>query len=120
MTGFQSLTSKQPIGFSNRIKLTLTSDDLDLLKVCVMDFVVMTQNCLASAHMVINGIIVHCDPQVLSIGRQDVVRQNGRGVDDSVYMTLKRGAFVEPGGLPVMPVLDADVAGVTALKVRHV
>lgn len=49
-----------------------------------------------------------------------MVRQNGRGLDDSVYMTLQRGAFVEPGGLSVMPVLDADVAGVTALKVRHV
>lgn len=57
-------------------------------------------------------------PQILGIGRQDVVRQNGFGLDDSVWITIKENAFYDTFQLPCLPVFDADILGANVLKVR--
>lgn len=48
-----------------------------------------------------------------------MVRSNGYGLDDSVWLTLALGAFHDAMGLPVQPVLDKDVQAAHVLKVRQ-
>lgn len=56
---------------------------------------------------------------MLGLGRQDVIRSNGWGLDDSVWLSMEAGAFHDAMGLPVLPVLDASVMGVQVIKVSE-
>jgi hypothetical protein len=56
--------------------------------------------------------------QVLGLGRRDVIREGGFGLDDSVWITVDRGAFVDGMHLPSAPVLDGAIKGATVMKVR--
>ena len=55
--------------------------------------------------------------KVHGLGKTDVVRSNGHGLFNSVYLTLSSGAFYDTNGNAVLPVLDEDIWNVTAMKV---
>jgi len=55
--------------------------------------------------------------KVNGLGKYDVVRSNGHGVYNSIYITIAKGSFKDFTGNPVLPVLDEDILGVRAEKV---
>jgi len=54
----------------------------------------------------------------LGIGKYDKVRENGIGLDDSVWITMSAGALADRTGLPSLPVLDGNIKDVTPMKVH--
>jgi hypothetical protein len=55
--------------------------------------------------------------QVKGVGRRDVVRSHGVGVDDSAYISIAQGAFLDAMLLPNVPVLDAGILDAKVIKV---
>ena len=55
--------------------------------------------------------------KVNGLGKYDMVRSNGHGIYNSVYITISKGSFRDFNGNPVLPVLDEDILGVSATKV---